>query len=150
MYRSHSRPTSSQRTTETKGTSYRVLLVDDQPLFLDIARSMFEDAGGFEIAGEATDGAEAVSAYSSLRPDLVLMDVQMPVMDGFAAARKIARSDPAANIVIASIRKDPEYPGLAAESNAMAFFYKRDLDIEKIREMLGARATRTGASHRAA
>ena len=77
-------------------TTYKVLLVDDQPLFRDISRSMFESAGGFEVAGEAEDGAQAVDVCRLWSPDLILMDVEMPHMNGFEATRRItqARASP--------------------------------------------------------
>jgi two-component system NarL family response regulator len=66
-----------------------VLLVDDQELFREIARSMFESTGEFKVIAEAIDGVEAVSAYTEHSPDFVLMDVQMARMNGIEAARKI-------------------------------------------------------------
>ncbi len=123
---------------------YKVLLVDDQQLFRDIARTMFEADGGFEIAGEAEDGADAPVAYASLAPDLVLMDVEMPRMGGFEATRQITEEHPGAVIVLTSMNRDPSYDSLAAQVGAAAFFIKRDLDIAKIKAMLGDRAGQQG------
>jgi DNA-binding NarL/FixJ family response regulator len=118
---------------------YRVLLVDDQPLFRDIARSMFGAAGGFEVVAEAGDGAEAVDVCRFVSPSVVLTDVQMPRMNGFEAARRITRSKPGTVVVITSMRPEPEYPRLAEECGAAAFFSKRDLDVQAIRAILDAR-----------
>jgi two-component system, chemotaxis family, chemotaxis protein CheY len=77
----------------------RVLVVDDSNLM----RVMVKDAlapGGFEIVGEAKNGAEAVTKYSELKPDLVTMDITMEVKDGQEAAREILASDPNARIIM--------------------------------------------------
>ena len=114
-----------------------VLLVDDQELFRDIARSMFSGSDDFEIIAEAEDGIDAVSAYPDLNPDLVLMDVQMARMNGLEATREILRKDPAARVVITSMRSEPEYERLALDMGAVGFIPKRDLSVGSLREILG-------------
>ena len=74
-----------------------VLIVDDHPSFRASARRMLE-AAGYEVVGEAEDGAAALDAAGQLRPDVVLLDVRLPDIDGFEVARRLARrgrSDPA-------------------------------------------------------
>ncbi len=115
---------------------YRVLIVDDQPVFRDIYRSMLDAAGGFEVVGEAGDGTEAVQAYRTLRPDLVVMDIQMGPMDGFEGTARILESDPEAAVVLTSMKGDPEYARAAVVSGALAFFMKRDLDMVTVRSLV--------------
>ncbi len=114
----------------------KVLVVDDQQLLRDIARSMFESSGEFEVAGEATDGVEAVEVYSEVQPDLVLMDVQMARMNGIEATRNILKRDPQARVVLISMKADPEYSRLATEIGALGFIAKRNLDAGSIRDLL--------------
>ncbi len=115
----------------------RVLLVDDQELFRDIARSMFSGSDDFEVIAEAADGVEAVSAYPKLNPDLVLMDVQMARMNGLEATREILKGDPNARVVITSMRSEPEYQRLAIDMGAVGFIPKRDLSVGSLRDILG-------------
>ena len=117
-------------------TMISVLLVDDQELFREIARSMFESTGEFKVVAEAVDGIEAVSAYSQHSPDFVLMDVQMARMNGIEAARKILQNDPRANVVLISMRNDPEYAHAAAQLGCRGFVAKRDLDVQTIKRLV--------------
>ncbi|WP_371516847.1 response regulator [Kitasatospora sp. NBC_01300] len=71
-------------------TTIRLLLVDDHPVVRDGLRGMFTAAPGFEVVGEAGDGAEALVLVAALRPDVVLMDLRMPRMDGVTAIREMA------------------------------------------------------------
>ena len=77
----------------------RVLVVDDANFMRMVVKDSLEPVG-FQIAGEATNGAEAVSRYNELKPDLVTMDITMKVKDGLEAAREILASDPNARIVM--------------------------------------------------
>lgn len=113
-----------------------VLLVDDQELFREIARSMFEATGEFKIVAEAVDGMEAVDSYTQHKPDFVLMDVQMARMNGIEAARQILQTDPAANVVLISMRADPEYARAAAEVGCRGFIAKRDLDVQALKRLV--------------
>ena len=71
--------------------SVRVLIADDQAMVRAGFRLILESEGDIEVVGEAEDGAGAVAAVGTLRPDVVLMDIQMPVMDGIAATRRLLR-----------------------------------------------------------
>ena len=115
----------------------RVLLVDDQELFRDVARSMFSGSDDFEVLAEAEDGIDAVRAYPKLNPDLVLMDVQMARMNGLEATREILKGDPNARVVITSMRSEPEYQRLAIDMGAVGFIPKRDLSVGTLRDILG-------------
>ena len=102
---------------------------------------MFEAAGGFEVAGEVEDGAQAVDACRLWSPDIILMDVEMPHMNGFEATRRITQACPGTSVVIASMRPQPEYHAAAAEAGALMFMSKRDLDPVAIRAALDGRGT---------
>jgi DNA-binding NarL/FixJ family response regulator len=118
---------------------YRVLLINDQPIFRDIIRAMLDKAGGFEVVAEREDGAFAADTYSEILPDAVIMDVQMPRMNGFEAAGTILGTDPEAVVVMTSMKQDDEYERLADEAGAAAFYPKRHLDIEVVRDLIEKR-----------
>lgn len=115
----------------------RVLLVDDQELFRDMARRMFSGSDDFEVIAEAEDGIEAVNVYPKLNPDLVLMDMQMARMNGLEATREILKWDPDARVVMTSMRSEPEYQRLAIDMGAVGFIPKRDLSVGSLRDILG-------------
>ena len=77
----------------------RLLVVDDAMFMRRLIRDVAAEAG-WEVAGEAADGAEAVASYERLRPDLVTMDLVMPVMGGLEALRRIRAADPGARVVV--------------------------------------------------
>ena len=95
---------------------YRVLLIDDQPIFRDIIRAMLDKAGGFEVVAEREDGAFAADTYNEILPDAVIMDVQMPRMNGFEVAGTILGTDPEAVVVLTSMKQGDEYERLANEA----------------------------------
>ena len=118
---------------------YRVLLIDDQPIFRDVFRAMLDKAGGFEIAAERVDGIQAGDSYEEILPDAVIMDVQMPQMNGFEAVGAILRIDPQAVVILTSMKQDDQYEQIAEEAGAAAFYPKRDLDVEVMRDLIERR-----------
>ena len=109
------------------GGGASILLVDDQPAFRSIARYMFEKDGAFRVVSEAADGADAVQKAGDHSPDVVVMDIRMPVMTGIEAARRILARRPETNVVLISMAAESEYPRLARQIGARAFIPKRDL-----------------------
>jgi len=101
-----------------------VLIVDDQRLIRDGLRMLLTAAPDFTVAGEATNGDEAARAYRELAPDVVLMDLRMPGVDGVRGIEQIIAADPAARIVVLTTFDDDEhmYPALAA--GAVGFLVK--------------------------
>ncbi|MEU8155364.1 response regulator transcription factor [Micromonospora sp. NPDC048986] len=78
----------------------RLLIVDDHPVVRDGLRGMFTGDGDFQVVGEAADGSEALVLVATLRPDVVLMDLRMPGMDGVTAIGRLARSGSAARVLV--------------------------------------------------
>jgi DNA-binding NarL/FixJ family response regulator len=107
-----------------RGAPIRVLLVDDEELVRFGLRTVLETAGDFEVVGEAGDGAAGVRAAQELRPDVVLMDIRMPVKDGLAATREIlALADPPQVAVLTTFHAD-EYVYAALAAGAAGFLLK--------------------------
>ena len=123
-----------------------VLVVDDQALFREIANSMFEVTGEFKVIAEAEDGVDAIAAYKRIRPDLVLMDIQMARMNGLEATREILRMDPHASVVLISMKADPEYSQIADEMGAIGFMAKRDLRPSSLKVMIDKARSRANAA----
>jgi len=80
----------------------RVLIADDSVFTRKLLQKILESTSKFEVAEEVSDGSSAVLSYDEIRPDIVIMDINMPVMDGLTAAKKILSKDPSAIIVIVS------------------------------------------------
>src|SRR3954447_3517522 len=85
----------------------RLLLVDDHRMLRESLRRAMEDAG-FDVVGEAADGAEAVRLAEELHPDVILMDVTMPVLDGVEATRQVRDRVPGTQVVILTMHADRE------------------------------------------
>jgi DNA-binding NarL/FixJ family response regulator len=103
-----------------------VLIVDDHPSFRATARAILE-ADGFEVVGEAEDGASALEAVHRLRPDVVLLDVQLPDMDGFTVATALGSNGYMPTIVLTSSRNAADFGPLVSECGARGFVPKAEL-----------------------
>jgi DNA-binding NarL/FixJ family response regulator len=113
----------------------RVLVVDDHASYRSIARRVLA-ADGFTVVGEASGGMEAIRVSGDLRPDLVLLDVQLPDMDGFEVAISLARQiDPPA-VVLVSSRSRADYGARIEECGACGFIAKSALSGEAVRRLL--------------
>ena len=115
-----------------------VLAVDDQEVFRRAARSLIAATPGFEQVGEAASGPEALELVAELRPDLVLLDVRMPGMDGIETARRLSGADPDATVVLISLEELPELPSALASVGAAAYLRKQDLSTRALRELWSA------------
>jgi len=107
----------------------KVLLVDDHPLFLDGLRNLLVSRG-FQVLGTARDGLEAVEKARALRPDLILMDIQMPQLDGLAAVRLIKAELPEIKIVMLTMSADDENLFEAIKSGACGYVLKTQASDE--------------------
>jgi DNA-binding NarL/FixJ family response regulator len=106
----------------------RVLLVDDQQQFRVTARSLLDPEPSYDVVGEAHNGEEAVDLALALRPDLVLMDVRLPGIDGIEATRRILASAPATAVVLLSTVRRTALPADLLHCGAVGFLQKEDLD----------------------
>ena len=108
----------------TDNAPITVLLVDDQPLLRMGFRLILEGEEDLRIAGEASDGAEAVKLAKELQPDVVLMDVRMPVLDGIEATRAITAAGSSARVIILTTFDVDEYAFAGLQAGASAFLLK--------------------------
>ncbi len=101
----------------------RVLLADDHPLFRDGVAALLR-ARGFEVVGEANDGMEALDKARELRPDLILMDINMPHLDGLAATRILTTENPSARVIMLTVSDVDENLFEAIKSGAVGYLLK--------------------------
>jgi len=121
----------------------RILIVDDQILFSESLKTVLEAAGeGYKICGLAENGREAVDAVDELKPDLVLMDVRMPVMDGVAATRILKAKHPELKILMLTTFEDDEYVREALRYGVSGYLLK---SIPTTELLASLRAALTGA-----
>ncbi len=113
----------------------RVLLVDDQRLMREGLRTLLELEPGLEVVGEAGNGEEALAAYKRLRPDVVLMDVRMPVMDGVEATRHLRARFPTARVIILTTFDDDEYVLEGLRGGALGYLLK-DVSVQDLVEAI--------------
>ncbi len=113
----------------------RVLLVDDHPSFRRCTRALLVSEG-YEVVGEAEDGASALALASESAPDLVLLDIQLPDLDGFEVASRLLAGDPGLAIVLISSRERCAYGGAVEASGARGFVAKADLSGAALERVL--------------
>lgn len=106
------------------GSRVRVLLADDHAMFREGIRLLLETRGGFEVVGEAATGQEALELALSLRPDVVIMDIGMPGMNGLEATRLIRAESPESRVLILTIHGTDEYFFQALEAGASGYVLK--------------------------
>ncbi len=121
----------------------RVLIVDDQEPFRDVARLVVELTDGFEVAGEAVNGEDAIVATRALKPDLILMDVNLPGIDGFDAAERILAGPSPPAILVLSTYEPEEYAPRAARAGAAAYIPKTAFAPEVLAEAWAAAGSGT-------
>lgn len=112
-----------------------VLIVDDHAGFRATARLLLESEG-YEVVGEAKDGASAIECARALAPELILLDVQLPDVDGFDVAARLTANADAADIVLVSSRDSSDFGPLVSGSGARGFISKGDLSGAAIAELL--------------
>ncbi len=118
------------------GLMRTILVVDDHPTFRATARALL-DAEGFDVVGEAVDGETALAAIERLHPEVVLLDVQLPDMDGFEVAARVPQAPGAPRIVFTSSRDAADFGALVESSGACGFVPKDELSGAAIVALLG-------------
>jgi two-component system nitrate/nitrite response regulator NarL len=118
-------------------TDIRILLVDDQPLFRRALATLIAEQPHLSVVGEAENGLEAVEAAHALQPDLVLMDVEMPVMNGVEATQRIREELPAIKVVILTVSEADDHLFDAIRHGAHGYLLK-DLRPEQLYELVRA------------
>jgi DNA-binding NarL/FixJ family response regulator len=127
-------PTASVR----RAGPVRVLVVDDQLVFRQVARQVVEATRDFELVGEADSAESGVAAAAELRPDLVLIDVRMPDVDGIEAASRIRSGPSEAVVVLVSVEEPPNLPRGASSCGAAAVVRKQDFGPTLLRSIWSA------------
>ena len=113
-----------------------VVIVDDHAGFRRMARRMLDDAG-FDVVGEAVDGESALATVACLRPAMVLLDIQLPDLDGFAVARLLEEGGSGAAVILTSSRSASDYGLRLAHSSARGFIPKAELSGPALVSLLG-------------
>jgi len=112
-----------------------VLVVDDQLPFRAVARTVVGLTPGFEVTGEAESGESAVDAVEADAPDLVLMDINLPGINGIEATRRIKAAHPRTAVILLSTYSESDLPADAHECGAIAYVHKEDLGPAVITEL---------------
>jgi DNA-binding NarL/FixJ family response regulator len=112
--------------------AHKILIVDDNPLIRVALRSSLEDQGEWQVCGEAENGKEAIDKVSELNPDIVILDLQMPVMNGLEAGKEIARIAPDIPLLMFTMHLSPELIRLANAAGIHHVISKSDGTAELI------------------
>jgi DNA-binding NarL/FixJ family response regulator len=132
------REVGTEKSPEDAGGPTRLAIVDDHELTRESLQNMLSDEPDVEIVGEAADGRQALSLCSCFRPDLVLMDVRMPVMDGLVATREVKQRYPEISVMMLTMHENPDYLLGALKAGAAGYVLKdatREEIIEAVRRV---------------
>lgn len=118
-----------------------VLIVDDQLPFRAVARTVIGMTAGFEVAGEAASAEDAIAAVEANPPDLVLMDINLPGMNGIDAARVLGETHPEISVILLSTYSEADLPASAHDCGALAYVHKEDFGPALVRQLWDARSS---------
>lgn len=113
----------------------RVLTVDDQEVFRVVAREVIDATPGFESIGDVSGGEEALSAVQRLDPEMVLLDVRMPGLDGVEVARRLRATNPGTLVVLISVEEPMDIPSAAQLGDTVPLVRKQDLRPRLLRRL---------------
>ena len=122
-------------TTDGTTKTVSVLIVDDQLPFRAVARTVIGLTAGFEVSGEAESGEEAVAVAAAADPDLVLMDINLPGINGIEATRRIRAAQPDVAVILLSTYSEADLPDDARDCGAIAYVHKEDFGPALVREL---------------
>ncbi len=117
-----------------------VLIVDDQVPFRDVARTVIGMTAGFEVTAEAESGEDAVAQADAHAPDLVLMDINLPGINGIEATRRILSTHPTTSVILLSTYSEADLPADARECGALAYVHKEDFGPTLVRQLWDGRS----------
>jgi DNA-binding NarL/FixJ family response regulator len=112
------------------------LLADDNPVYRQALRRMVEAHSDWSVIAEAADGAEALQLTAQLTPDVVLIDINMPIMNGIEAARRLKKVSPNSRVITFSGYHDPEFQDASQQAGADYYLRKEDLDSERLEQLI--------------
>jgi DNA-binding NarL/FixJ family response regulator len=123
----------NSKQADSGAATVRILLVDDFELFRTLAYSVLQEQPRYEIVGEAADGLEAVQRAGELKPDLVVLDIDLPKLNGFEVARRIRRCSPNSTILFLTAHSDSELARQALNAGARGYVLKVDVAKELVK-----------------
>ena len=129
--------------TKKLSTAVRIAIVDDHDMAREGLREMLADVPDIEVIGEASNGREALGLCARLRPDIVLMDVRMPEMDGLLATSKLKQDHPEISVLMVTMHENPEYLFEALKAGAAGYVLK---DASRQEVITAVRQVRNGES----
>ena len=124
-----------------------VLAVDDQPVFRHTARELIAATDGFQQIAEAGSGEQALALAAELHPDLVLIDVRMPGMDGIETTRRLMDQEPGTVVILVSLEATIDLPSAVAEVGAAAHVRKQELSPGALRALWRSHGHGRAAKH---
>jgi DNA-binding NarL/FixJ family response regulator len=133
--------------SDQHGVAVTVLAVDDQPVFRHTARELIAATDGFQQVAEAGSGEQALALAAELHPELVLVDVRMPGMDGIETARRLIDQEPGTVVILVSLEAVVDLPATVAEAGAAAHIRKQELSPRALRALWRAHGHRHTARH---
>ncbi|SEB04950.1 MAG: response regulator transcription factor [Candidatus Thiothrix putei] len=114
-----------------ENTGLRLLIVDDHPIVRDGFAAVLRDAG-MQIVGMAGNGRDALALAAELLPDVILMDIHMPVMDGLRATQALAQQLPQIKVLMLTLEDSPEYAAKAMQAGAKGYMAKNNCDTDRL------------------